>query len=210
MMTNDKIFKTSFLLSLLTHLLVFVLISPKVVVGQIPHYRFPEVDYMSISLDKLGLKENLPDLDEMDYAYNFFKSKTNILNVLPNSVGLKQKEAERNLEYVLVEPSLDKIEVSLPSYENLEITGALRKRMLVSKPDEPKMPAWIEEEITGSLEVEIAADERGDVVSCRRIISTGSYMLDAAGMDYVRNFKFAPYEQREIPEYGRIKVYFKK
>lgn len=209
-MISDKILKTSFLLSFLTHLLIFVLISPKVNVGQIPHYLFPKVDFISISLEKLGLKENLPDLDEMDCVYNFFKRKTAILDILPNSVGLKQIEAEQSLEYVLIEPSLDKLEFSLPGYENMEITGALRKRMLVFKPDEPKIPVWIEEEITGSLEVEIAADEKGDVVLCRRIISTGSYVLDAAGMDYARNFKFAPSEQHGLIEYGSIKVSFKK
>ncbi len=209
-MTSDRIFKTSFLLSLLAHLLVFISISPKVLVGQIPHYRFPEVDFMSISLDKLWLKENLPDLAEIDSAYNFFKRKTAVLDVLPMSVGFKQIETERSLKYVLVEPPLDKVEFSLPSYENLEITGALQRRMLISKPDEPKMPPWITEEITGSLEVEIAADDRGDVVSCCRIISTGSYVLDVDGENYVRNFKFAPSEQYGILEYGRIKISFKK
>lgn len=210
-MSSEKVFKTAFLLSASAHLLVFVSIAPTVNVGLISHYRLPKVDFISIPLDKIYSQKNLPEVNtRIEGAYNFFKSKTAVLNILPMRIADAQTETKESLDYVEIEPGLNEFNFSLPLYENLEISGALRKRMLVSKPDEPQVPAWIKEEIIGSLEVEIAADVKGDVVWCRRIISTGYAILDRIGMDYVRSFKFFPSGQYGQLQYGRVKISFKK
>ncbi len=204
-MFNNKIFKTSLLISISVHFLVFLLISPEIKVGSFSYASFPQINCVNVSLSKIFLKENLSLLNKINPTYDFFKSKINALNILPQAIGLKKIKAMQSQDYIRINPELKKRDFSLPEYKNLEISGPLEKRLLISKPDLPEIPVWFAEKIAGSLQIKVWVDASGDIIFCQRVISSGSHALDIIGLDYVRNFKFAPY--RKLQQ-GEIKLLF--
>ncbi|MFH1856027.1 MAG: hypothetical protein ABH836_02205 [Candidatus Omnitrophota bacterium] len=207
-MINNKIFKNSLLLSLSVHVLGFVLVSPKID-GQIfSSGDFPKINFLNVWINKDNFKNNFSSSGAVDTSIDFFKRHLRDLDILPQTAGIADKiELEANKNYVPAEPEFKKSGSPLPEYKNLEISGALENRMLLSKPCSPAMPLWLVEKIKRPLEIEVWVDSEGDVSFCRKIISTGSYTLDIMGIDYVRNFKFVPH--RDFFQKGKIKVSFK-
>ena len=205
-MFGNRIFKTSLLISASAHLLAFLLVGPEIRVGSFSYASFPKVDFVNVSLSRIFLKENLPDLNKIDPTYDFFRRKLSALDILPQAVGFKQAEKAPQPDYIEVTPVFNKVDFSLPEYENLQISGDLKKRLLISSPDLPEIPVWFVEKIAGPLEIETWVGVKGDVIFCQRVISSGSYTLDMMGINYVRNFKFAPHPGLTR---GRIKVLFK-
>jgi hypothetical protein len=206
-MFSNGIFKTSFLISILAHLLVFILISPQINSGGFSFYALPKVNFVSVPLGELFLKNNLPDLNKMlDPSYDFFREKMGTLDILPEAVGIRQVKPTQRQDYIKVNPIFSKVDFWLTEYENKEISGPLKNRVLVSKPASPEIPVWFVERLTAPLEIKIWVDAKGDVVFCERLTSSGLYALDIIGIDYVRNFKFAPHT--EPFQWGIVKISF--
>jgi len=151
------------------------------------------------------LKENLSLLNNINPTYDFFKSKINTLNILPQAVGSREIKAMQTQDYIKINPELKKRDFSLPEYKNLEISGPLEKRLLISKPDLPEIPVWFVEKIAGPIRIKVWVDSSGDILFCQRVISSGLHALDIIGLDYVRNFKFVPH--RKLQQ-GEIKLLF--
>lgn len=204
-MFGNRIFKTSLLISISVHFLAFLFISPEINVGSFSYAGFPRINGVNVSLSKIFLKENSSLLNNINPTYDFFKSKISTLNILPQAVDLREIEAMQSHDYIKINPDLKKGDFSLPEYKNLEISGPLENRLLISKPDLPEIPVWFVEKITGPIQIKIWVDLSGDVIFCQRVISSGLHDLDIIGLDYVRNFKFAP--RRELQQ-GEIKLLF--
>lgn len=205
-MFNNRILKTSFLISISAHLLFFVLVKPEINTAGFSCINFPKIDFIAVSLGKISFGGNLPGLNKIDSTYDFFRSRIAALNVLPEIFELNGIQERQAQNYVDVEPGLEKIDFPLAEYNNSQITGSLARRVVVFRPSSPQIPAWFKEKIAGPLEIEIGVDSGGDVVFCHRVTSTGSYALDIIGADYVRNFKFMPHN--ESFQYGKIRVSF--
>jgi len=204
MLTNNM-FKKSLLISISVHFLAFLLISPEIKVSSFSYAGFPQINSVNVSLSKIFLKENLSLLNNINPTYDFFKSKINALNILPQAVGSREIKTMQTQDYIKINPELKKRDFSLPEYKNLEISGPLEKRLLISKPDLPEIPVWFVEKIAGPIRIKVWVDSSGDIVFCQRVISSGLHALDIIGLDYVRNFKFAPH--RKLQQ-GEIKLLF--
>lgn len=203
-------FKAFFLISVMLHILIFTLISPEFGLRGISYAGFPRINFLSITIDENFFKKNFLVLNSLDPSMDFFKKKIAVLSVLPQTIcpDTTVEQSASRQTYIKTEPKVKKLDFPLPSYKNLEITGPLKKRLIVSKASSPKIPTWISERVTGPFEIKIWVDKEGDVAFSSRVTSSGSYTLDILGTDYVKTFKFVP--SQESFEWGIVKICFEE